>query len=75
MLPMRATRAAWRRGVTSVEAPMHSEAHHARMFFLAALLALLALVLFARPVHSAWSADPVAVSGGVVLEARVAVIR
>src|SRR5580765_2449460 len=40
---------------------MHSETHHGRMFFLAALLAFLALVLFARPVHSAWTADPVQV--------------
>jgi hypothetical protein len=37
------------------------------MFFLAALLALLALVLFARPVHSAWSADPVQVHATTAL--------
>jgi hypothetical protein len=31
---------------------MHSETHHARMFFLAVLFALLALMLFVRTAHS-----------------------
>jgi hypothetical protein len=37
------------------------------MLFLAVLLALLALVLLARPVHSAWSADPVQVHATTAL--------
>jgi hypothetical protein len=46
---------------------MHSETHRARVFFLSVLLALLGLMLFARPAHSAWSADPVQVHATTAL--------
>lgn len=38
---------------------MNSNMHHRRSFVWILLLALLALMLFARPAHSGWSADPV----------------
>jgi len=36
---------------------MHSETHHGRLFLFALLVALLALALLPRPVHSRWLAQ------------------
>ncbi len=46
---------------------MHAESHHSRKLFAAILLALLALMLLARPAHSAWNADPVQVHATTAL--------
>ena len=40
---------------------MHSDLHHRRAFWWILVLALLSLMLLARPAHSGWSTDPVEV--------------
>lgn len=53
---------------------MHSHSHHRPSLFVIVLLALLALMLFARPAHSGWSADPVQVHATSALCPLVATI-
>ena len=46
---------------------MHAETHHVRSFLIAVLLALLVLIMSARPVQSAWGVEPVQVHATVAL--------
>ena len=53
---------------------MHSDMHHRRSFLWIVLLALLALMLSARPAHSGWSTDPVEIPAPIALCPLVAVV-
>ena len=71
MLGVRATRVPWRIGSVSEEVPVHADTHRTRQLLLAVLLTLLALALLARPAHSGWGVDPVAVHATTALSPLV----